>query len=93
LLGQFQKLILWLRLPQKNNLSIEHITRKWACPEYTERSTVFLTESRGSVIRIMCSISILVVLETSSLIANGSASEAVVLPAKALEDDTWWPSF
>jgi len=41
----------------------------------------------------MCSISILVVLETSSLIADGSASEAVVLPAKALEDDTWWPSF
>jgi len=36
--------------------------------------------------------SILVALETSSLIANSSASEAVVLPAGALEDDIWWPS-
>jgi len=36
--------------------------------------------------------SILVALETPSLIANSSASEAVVRPAGAFEDDTWWPS-
>ena len=41
----------------------------------------------------MCSISILVTLETSSLIANSSASEAVVLLAETLENDTWWPIF
>ena len=32
-------------------------------------------------------------LETSSLMANSSASKAVVLPAGALEDSNWWPSF
>jgi len=42
--------------------------------------------------RIIHSISILVILEISSLIANSSASEVVVLPAGALEDDIWWPS-
>jgi len=36
--------------------------------------------------------SILVALETSSLIANSLASKAVVLPAGALEDVIWWPS-
>ena len=32
------------------------------------------------------------ILLTPSLMANSSASGAVVLPAGALEDDTWWPS-
>jgi len=36
--------------------------------------------------------SILAALETSSLMGNSSASGAVVLPAGALEDNTWWPS-
>jgi len=36
--------------------------------------------------------SILVALETPSLIANSSASRAVVLLAGVLEDNTWWPS-
>ena len=36
---------------------------------------------------IMCLISILVALETPSLIANSSVSGAVVLPAGALEND------
>jgi len=41
---------------------------------------------------IMHSMSILVALETPSLMANSLASGAVVLPAEALEDDIWWPS-
>jgi len=36
--------------------------------------------------------SILVAFETPSLMANSSASGAVVQPAGAFEDDTWWPS-
>jgi len=40
---------------------------------------------------IMHSMSILVALETPSLITNSLASEAVVLPAGTLEDNTWWP--
>jgi len=36
--------------------------------------------------------SILVVLETPSLIANSLALGAVVLPAGAFEDNIWWPS-
>ena len=36
---------------------------------------------------IMCLISILVALETPSLIANSSVSGAVVLPVRALEND------
>jgi len=35
---------------------------------------------------------ILVALAMPSLMANSSASGAVVLPAGALEDETWWPS-
>ena len=42
--------------------------------------------------RIMCSMSILVALETPSLIANSSASKAVVLLAGAFENDTLWSS-
>jgi len=42
--------------------------------------------------RIIHSISILVILEISSLIANNSASEVVVLSARALEDVIWWLS-
>jgi len=40
----------------------------------------------------MHSISILVALETPSLMVNSSVSGAVVRPAGALEDDIWWPS-
>jgi len=40
----------------------------------------------------MCSIPILVVLKTPSLIANSSVSGAVVLLAGALENNIWWPS-
>ena len=36
---------------------------------------------------------ILVALAIPSLIANSSASEAVVLPARALEDNTCWSKF
>jgi len=36
--------------------------------------------------------SILVALETPSLMANSLALGAVVLPAGVFEDDTWWPS-
>jgi len=42
--------------------------------------------------KIMHSIAMLVALAMSSLMTNSSASEAVVLPAGALEDDIWWPS-
>ena len=58
----------------------------------TEGSTDLLAEPRESVMSIMHSMSILVALETPSLMANSSASEAVVQPAGAFEDDTWWPS-
>ena len=43
--------------------------------------------------RIMHSMTMLVVLAMPSLMVNSSASEAVVLPAGALEDDTYWPKF
>ena len=92
MLGQFQNSILWLELLQKNDWSAEQTAKEWACPKYTEGSTDLLAESRESVMSIMRSISILVALKTPSLIANSSASEAVILPAGALEDDTWWPS-
>jgi len=51
-------------------------------------STVFLAEPRESVMRIMYLISILVVLETFSLIANNSLLGAVVQLAGVLKDDT-----
>ena len=43
--------------------------------------------------RIMHSMAMLVALAISSLMANSSASKAVVLPAGALEDNTCWPKF
>jgi len=43
--------------------------------------------------RIMHSMAMLVALAMPSLMANSSASGAVVLPAGALEDDTCWPKF
>ena len=43
--------------------------------------------------RIMHSIAMLVALAILSLIANSSASGAVVLLAGALEDDICWPKF
>jgi len=43
--------------------------------------------------RIMRSMAMLVALAMSSLMANSLASEAVVLLAGALEDDTRWPKF
>ena len=92
MLGQFQNSILWLEPLQKNDQSAEQTAKKWACSECTERSTDLLAEPRESVVSIMCSMFILVALETPSLIANSSASGVVVLPAGALEDDVWWPS-
>ena len=92
MLGQSQNSILWLEPLQKNNQSAEQTAKEWACPECTEGSTDLLAEPRESVISIMCSMSILVALETPSLMANSSASVAVVRPAGAFEDDTWWPS-
>jgi len=41
----------------------------------------------------MCSVAMLVALAIPSLMANSSALEAVVLPADALENDTYWPKF
>ena len=92
MLGQSQNSILWLEPLQKNDRSAEQTAKEWACPECTEGSTDLLAEPRESVMSIMRSMSILVALETPSLMANSSASGAVVLPAGALEDDTWWPS-
>ena len=92
MLGQSQNSILWLEPLQKNDQSAEQTAKEWACPEYTEGSTDLLAEPRELVMSIMHSMSILVALETPSLIANSSASGAVVLPARALEDNTWWPS-
>jgi len=43
--------------------------------------------------RIMCSMAMLVALAIPSLITNSSASRVVVLPARALEDNTCWPRF
>jgi len=92
LLGQSQNSILWLEPLQKNNWSAEQTAKEWACPECTEGLTDLLAESRESVMSIMHSMSILVTLETPSLMANSSASGAVVRPAGAFEDNTWWPS-
>ena len=92
MLGQSQNSILWLEPLQKNNRSAEQTAKEWACPECTEGSTDLLAEPRESVMSIMRSMSILVALETPSLMANSSASEAVVRPAGAFEDDIWWPS-
>ena len=92
MLGQSQNSILWLKPLQKNNQSAEQTAKKWACPECTKGSTDLLAEPRESVMSIMHSMSILVALETASLMANSSASGAVVLPAGAFEDNTWWPS-
>ena len=88
MLGQYQNSILWLKPLQKNNQSAEQTAKEWACPEYTEGSTDLLAEPRELVMSIMRSMSILVALETPSLMANSSASGAVVRPAGALEDDT-----
>ena len=92
MLGQSQNSTLWLEPLQKNNQSAEQTAKEWACPEYTEGSTDLLAEPRESVMSIMHSMSILVALEIPSLIANSSASGAVILPVRALEDNTWWPS-
>ena len=43
--------------------------------------------------RIMRSMAMLVALAMPSLMANSSASEAVVLPAGVLENNTCWPKF
>jgi len=43
--------------------------------------------------RIICSMAMLVALVMPSLMANSSASGAVVLLAGALEDNTCWPKF
>ena len=93
MLGESQNSILLFRLLLKNDLSAEWTASEWTCSEYTERSTALLAELIESVMRIMCSISILVVLETSSLMVNSLASRAVILPARAFENDTWLPSF
>jgi len=92
LLRQSQNPILWLEPLQKNNLSAKQTAKEWAHPECTEKSTDLLAEPKESLMRIMHSMSILVALETPSLMANSLALEAVVLPAGAFENDTWWPS-
>ena len=92
MLGQSQNLILWLKPLQKNDRSVEQTAKEWACPECTEWSTDLLAEPRESVMSIMRSMSILVALETPSLMANSSASGAVIQLAGAFEDNTWWPS-
>ena len=92
MLGQSQNLILWLESLQKNNWSAEQTAKEWACPECTEGLTDLLAGPRESVMSVTCSMSILVALETPSLMVNSSASGVVVRPAGALEDDTWWPS-
>ena len=92
LLEQSQNLILWLRPQEKNDLRTEQTVKEWACSEYTERSTVFLTELRESVIRIMHSISILLALAIPGLIANSSVSKAVIWLAKTLENNTYCSS-
>ena len=43
--------------------------------------------------KIIHSMAMLVALAMPSLIANSSASEAVVLPAGSLENDICWPRF
>ena len=40
----------------------------------------------------MCSMLILVVLKTLSIMANSLVSGAVILLAGALENNIWWPS-
>ena len=93
MLGQSQNSILWLEPLPKNNQSTEQTAKKWTCPEYTKKLTDFLAEPRESVMSIMHSMSILVALETPSLMANSSASGIVVLLVGALEDNTCWPKF
>jgi len=93
LLGQSQNSILWLKPLSKNNQSTEQTAKKWTCLECTKRLTDFLAEPRESVVSIMRSMSILVALETPSLMANSSASGIVVLLVRALEDNTCWPKF
>ena len=83
-----KQLILLLKLLLKNNLSTEQTASEWACSECTKESTVLLVESRELVMRIMYSISILVALETSNLIANNSVLEVVVLLAEAFKEIT-----
>jgi len=73
-------------LQEKNNLSIEQITKECICSGCTEESTAFLAEPGKSVIRIMYSMSILVVLAMFSLIVNSLASGVVIQPARALEN-------
>ncbi len=75
MLGQSQNSILWLEPLQKNDRSAEQTAKKWACPECTEGSTDLLAEPRESVISIMCSMSILVALETPSLMATAQHQE------------------
>ena len=87
MLGQSQNLILWLESLQKNNWSAEQTAKEWACPECTEGLTDLLAGPRESVMSVTCSMSILVALETPSLMVNSSASGVVVLPAGTLEDD------
>jgi len=76
-----------------NNLSIEQTAKKWACPEYTEEFTACLADPSELVMRIMCSMAMLVVLAIPSLIVNSLVLEVVILPAEVLEDDTCWPNF
>ena len=60
LLRQFHNLILWLRLQNKNDLSVEQTAKEWACSEYIKRSTIFLAQLRILIIRTICLMSILV---------------------------------
>ena len=75
------------KVTTKNDLSAEQTAKEWACSKYTEWSTTFLAKHRELVIRIMCSMFILVVLKTSSLMTNSSASKVVILLAETLKDN------
>ena len=81
-------------MPQeKNNLNTKQTVKEWTYSEYIERFTIFLAESRESMIKIIYSMFILVALAMFSLITNSSTSEAVVWPAKTLEDNIYYSSF
>ena len=68
-------------------------SQRVACPGCTEGSTARLADPSESVMRIMRSMAILVALAMPSLMTNSSASRVVVLPAGALENNTYWPKF
>ena len=79
-------------LQEKDNLSTDQITKECICSGCIEGPTAFLAEPGKSVIRIIYSMSILVVLAMFSLIVNNLVSGVVVQPARALENNICCPS-